>query len=138
MNRITEQNKRFYALLALTHLNKDEIVQTYTGRRTKNSSEMSEEEMDACLEYLQAYAEKMQKSRRRIFSRIRSIKLIHADDKLSEADVMRYIRNIVGLKLPDANRLNDYTLEELRMINRKLDAIKPKQEKKYRKSLKIG
>lgn len=121
----------------MTHLNKSDIVQTYTGGRTEESSEMSEEEMDACLDYLQAHADSMQKSRRRIFSRIRSIKLIHADDKLSEADVMRCIGNIVGLKLPKVVRLDDYNMEELRMINKKLDAIKPKQELKYRKSFKI-
>lgn len=136
MNRTNEQNKRFYLLLSQTHFDKNEIVRLFTNNRTEHSSEMNEQEMDACLEYLQKQAGAMNESRRRIFSRVRQIKLLHQDDKLSEAEVLRYIYNIVGLNLPKKTRLNDYTKEELWQINKKLDAIKPKQAVKYRKHLK--
>lgn len=140
MTRTNEQNARFYTLLSTTHLDKDDTVFWCTAGRTYKSSEMSETEMDACLDILQEHADMMNQQRRRIFSCIRSIHLLSADDKLGEDFVMRYIRNIVGLKLEKTNavRLNDYTSQDLKRINKKLDAIKPKQASKWRKQMKAS
>ena len=77
----------------------------------------------------------LQKLRRRIFSRIRSIKVIAFTEKLIESEVLAYIRNIKFLDLPEVQSLNDYNKAELKRINCKLDAIMPKAQLKNRKSM---
>jgi hypothetical protein len=131
-------SKKFFYLISETKLDKNAIVKVFSSGKTESFSEMTEEQQLDAIAHLQQCCSKMSEQRRRIFSRVRQIKLIHKDDKLSEADVLRYIKNIKGLELREVSRLNDYTKVELWQINRKLDAIKPKQQVKYRKSLKIA
>ncbi len=128
--------KRFYYLISETKLNKSAIVRVFSCGKTESFTAMTEEQQLDAIAHLQECSKKMNKQCRRIFSRIRQIKLIHSDDKLSEADVIKYINNIIGLSVRKVTRLNEYTKDEIWQINRKLDAIKPKQEKKYRKNLK--
>ena len=80
----------------------------------------------------------LQKLRRRIFSRIRSIKVIASTEKVHEYQVLDYIRNIKFLDLPEVYSLSDYNKKELKRINCKLDAIMPKAQLKNRKSMEIS
>lgn len=140
MQTSRKQEERLTWLLSATKnfANKGDLVAQYTKGRTRKSAEMAEEECEELIKHLSELSEKLNQQRRRIFSMIRSIKMIDADEKLSEADVLRYIRQIKNLKLSKVDRLNDYTTEELRKINTKLDAIKPKQEKKWRTQMNIA
>ncbi len=136
MKRSESQNKRFYLLLTMTHMQdqKADLVHTYTSGRTEKSSEMDEQEMEYLLERLQDIANTMQQQRRRIFSKIYSITLA---DSLNEAAVLEYIHSIQNLHLELRTKLNDYNTEELSIILRYLDVIAVKEQQKKRNNLKI-
>jgi hypothetical protein len=138
MKRTNEQNKRLHWLITATNNieNKADLVSMYTAGRTRTSAEMSEDEAALLIEALEVQAKSLNKQRKRIFSQIRKIRLLHHDDKLSEGEVLQYIRSIVGLKVKSVDRLNEYTKQELNLILLRLDMIAKKTPENYRKKLK--
>lgn len=138
MKRNIWQNSKFWWLIAntaTTEAEKASLVKKYTLGRTCKTSEMNSEEMDMLLYELRRKFETMNRMRRKIFALVSKIKL--AESVLNEYEALRYIHNIVGLNLPQKPRLNDYTQNELEWILQKLEAISPKQQRKYRKEMKL-
>lgn len=138
MKRNIWQNSKFWWLItntATTEAEKASLVEKYTLGRTCKSSEMNSEEMEMLLYELRQRFNEMNRMRRKIFALTSKIKL--AESVLNEQEVLRYIHNIVGLNLPQKPRLNDYTQSELKWILQKLEAIAPKQQRKYRKEMKL-
>lgn len=136
MKRTNLQNTKFWWLVKntnITELQKMALVRQYTAGRTQKSSEMKEEEMEMLLWNLRQLWESMNKMRRKIFVQIAKIKL--SDEKITEQQALGYIHKIVGLNILKREKLNDYTKEELSQILDKLDAIAPKQQRKYRKKM---
>jgi len=135
----TQQIKQIYALVHTCGANKEKEVQKASKNRTTHASELNEQEVVSLIETLKLLASKTQQQRRRIFSKIRSIKVLHSDDKLTEADALRYIAYLVehkGLKVKKENRLNAYATCDLTVINTMLDEIAKKSHIANRKKMK--
>ena len=79
----------------------------------------------------------LDQQRKRVFSCVRSIKMIDSTQKLTENEVLMYLKNVKGLNF-GVERLNDLTGVELSHINRQLDCIKSNTQKQRRKAMKIS
>jgi len=130
------QIKKIWAIVG--NIGSRDYLELFLSRKGLNSmKKLTEEEAEMLISELKDLQKKADRQRKRIFSAIRSIKLIAPDEKFSEADVLAYLRQIKGFPLPYKRRLNDYNPQELSQIIRQLDAIRPKMQKKYRNSLHI-
>jgi len=130
------QIKKIWAIVG--NIGSRDHLDLFLSRKGLNSmKKLTEEEAEMLISELKDLQKKADRQRKRIFSAIRSIKLLAPDEKLGEADVLAYLRQVKGFTLPYKRRLNDYNSQELSQIIRQLDAIRPKMQKKYRNTLQI-